>query len=255
MRMHRVSLAVLCALVLVFEVLAQSVPPKESAKMADIGVPEPGSQLLEENEYFRVVRANVVAGATTAIEHHGRDAVVLSLGEGLRLSVGTAPEPGPLKEGEARFLPLARGAKVANLEDRTLQMIVVELKQHWEPDVHVCSEPSKCSRPIVIGDFPVGETTSLFTNGFVTAYSHRLDRGGTLSSAYFSTKGKDHLLLIALTELHANFDGTDEVLRAGQTYASDATQIEVNAADTKARWIVIRVQIPRHEMTDGNRTR
>ena len=147
-----------------------------------------------------------------------------------------------MKDGEARFLAIGSVPRLVNSGSSTVPVLVVELKQHWEVEVRACSEPAKCTRPIRMGEFSIGETTSLFTNGFVTAYQHRLDRGGTLSSSYFSAKGKDHLLLIALTDLHANFDGSDETLKAGQTYASEATGIEVNATNAPARWVVIRVE-------------
>jgi len=166
-------------------------------------------------------------------------------GEGLILSIGKASEADHLKEGEAQFVPMANPAKVVNSTSTMAQVLIVELKQHWENAVHACSLPSKCKRPIVIGDIPIGETTTLFTNGFVTAYQHRLDKGGTLSSSYFSATGKDHVLLIALSDLHVSFDGSEEVLKAGQAYSSDATQIEVNAVPAAARWVVIRMQIPK----------
>ena len=97
-----------------------------------------------------------------------------------------------------------------------------------------------------MGESTIGETTSLFTNGFVTAYRHRLDPRATLASSYFSTKGKDHLLLIALTDLHANFDGSDEALKVGQTYASEATEIDVDDGNSPAGWIVLRVETLSH---------
>ena len=96
-----------------------------------------------------------------------------------------------------------------------------------------------------MGDASIGETTSLFTNGFITAYRHRIERGGTLSSSYFSPRGKDHLLVIALSEMQANFDGVEETLARGQTYTSEATSVEVRAQTGEAGWIVIRVQTPK----------
>jgi hypothetical protein len=61
---------------------------------------------------------------------------------------------------------------------------------------------------------------------------------------YYSTKGKDHLLLIPLTSLRANFDGTEKKLKQGQAYTSDATEVEVNADLAEARWVVVRVETP-----------
>jgi len=102
-------------------------------------------------------------------------------------------------------------------------------------------QPSDCDGPAEIG-----ETTLLFTNGFVMAYRHRLQSGGTLSSSYYSSASRDHLLFIALSDVHASFDGEDEQLKAGQVYTSDATQVEVSAGQTEARWIVVRVNSPKH---------
>lgn len=103
----------------------------------------------------------------------------------------------------------------------------------------------KCSRPIRMGPNEIGETTSLFRNGFITAYRHRLVVRGTLTSTYYSTKGKDHLLLIPLTNLRTNFDGREENLKQGQAYTSDATEVEVNADLAEARWVVVRVETPK----------
>lgn len=225
--------------------MAQAGADKEHTAVTGEKGPAGGRKLLEENKYFKVLRVDLAEGSATTIDHPGRDAVVVSFGEGLILSAGKASEADHLKDGEAQFVPMATSAKVVNSMSTMVQALIVELKQHWENPVQACALPSKCTRPIVIGDFPIGETTTLFTNGFVTAYQHRLDKGGTLSSSYFSATGKDHVLLIALTDLHVSFDGSEEVLKAGQTYSSDATQIEVNAPAKAARWLVIRVQMPK----------
>jgi hypothetical protein len=86
----------------------------------------------------------------------------------------------------------------------------------------------------------------LFTSGFVTAYKHDLLPGGTLSSSYFSSRGKDHLMLVPLTVLRASFDGTEEDLKAGQVYASEAAQVEVTATKLAARWVMLRVETAKH---------
>lgn len=103
----------------------------------------------------------------------------------------------------------------------------------------------KCTHPIQSGPAQIGQSTTLFTNGFITAYRHHLVKGADLSSSYYSSSGVDHLLLVALTDLRANFDGAEEQLRAGQVYASEASQVEVNASSGEARWIVIRLQTPK----------
>jgi quercetin dioxygenase-like cupin family protein len=244
MLLHRSLFVVLFSVLLARGGMAQAGAEEERPPVTGKNETAAASQLLEENENFRAVRLDLAKGSTTAIDHPGRDAVIVSFGEGLTLSIG-ASEADHLKDGEAQFVPMAAPAKVVNSMSTMAQVLIVELKQHWENAVHACSLPSKCTRPIIVGDLPIGETTTLFTNGFVTAYQHRLDKGGTLSSSYFSATGKDHVLLIALTDLHVSFDGSEETLKAGRTYSSDATQIEVNAAPAAARWIVIRMQIPK----------
>jgi hypothetical protein len=203
------------------------------------------SQLVEENEYYRVFRADLVPDAMSSVDQHGRDAVIIALGEGLALTTRKASNPEKLKDGEARFLPRESAPQVVNVGDSLPQLLIVELKRHWDAEVRACSEPSTCTRAIRMGEASIGETTSLFSNGFVTVQRHRLDAGGTLDSSYFSSKGKDHLLLVAVTDLQANFGGTAETLLRGQTYSSDATELEVNAPKSEAKWIVIRLQTPK----------
>jgi hypothetical protein len=217
----------------------------------DVGAPtgksvsDTESQIIEENQYFRVFRAELGAGAATPIEQHGRDTVLVALGDGLTLSAPKTAESIILKDGEAQFLSRGSGPRVANSANSAVQLLVVELKQHWDAEVRACSEPTKCTRPVRMGELSIGETTSLFTNGFVTGYQHRLDRGGTLSSSYFTARGKDHILIIALTYLQVNLDGSDQELRAGETYGTEATAVEVNAVSAPARWVVIRVETPK----------
>jgi hypothetical protein len=47
-----------------------------------------------------------------------------------------------------------------------------------------------------------------------------------------------------VTNLRANFDGTEENLKQGQAYTSDATEVEVHADLAEARWVVVRVETP-----------
>lgn len=203
-------------------------------------------ETVEENPYFRVFRLQIPAGATKTFESHERDAVLVSLEENLGLTTHKPYESTSLENGGVRFLPMGSVTHLVNTGSSAVFVLIAELKQHWEPPMRTCSEPAKCTHPIRMGESVIGETTSLFTNGFVTAYQHRLDPGATLDSSYFSAKGKDHLLLIALTDLHANFDEIDESLKAGQTYASEATEVEVNAGKSPARWIVLRVETLSH---------
>lgn len=243
----RIRLAVLVGLVVMMNAPDETRGQTGASSPTNKVQTENGSQLLEENPHFKVSRVAVASGSSANIDRHGHDGILVSLGIGLSLTQGKGPEARNLKDGEVWFLPLTLPAKVANSADGPTQILVVELKRHWDVEVRTCSEPSKCTRPVMIGEFAIGETTSIFTNGFISAYQHRLDAGGTLSSSYFSARGKDHLLLIALADLRADFDGTEERLKAGQVYASDATQVEVNAGSRPIRWVVIRMQVPKSE--------
>ena len=98
----------------------------------------------------------------------------------------------------------------------------------------------------------IGTSTSLFTNGFITAYRDRIDRGGTLSTSYYSTKGAHHLMFVALEDLHADFDGTQQDLKRGQVFGSDAEDVEVDAGAHEARWVVIREEVPKSETPKKN---
>jgi len=203
-------------------------------------------QVVDENAYYRIPRLDLAPGAEMQLRQHNRDIVFVVLGgDGLVLTPPKSSEPEKLTDGEARFFRSGVNPRIANPIGKLSQALLIELKQHWDAEIRPCTEPMKCTRPIRMGELQIGETTSLFTNGFVSAYRHRLASGATLTSSYFSATGKDHLLLVPLTALRANFGGTDEALRRGQAYTSDATEIEVNAGSGEVRWVVIRVQIPR----------
>lgn len=162
----------------------------------------------------------------------------------LNLIFSKSPNAEQIATDEVRFLARDTNLRILNSGDKPSQALVIELKQHWDAEVRTCVEPMTCSRPIRMGPNEIGETTSLFTNGFITAYRHRLVARGTLTSTYYSMKGKDHLLLIPWRNLRANFDGTEENLKQGQAYTSDATEVEVNADLAEARWVVVRVETP-----------
>ena len=240
---NRFSFGVLLGYLLSLGAMAQAVSPTNGAKTS-ASVSGPDSQLAEENEYFRVTKVQLPPGTAGEVGHRDRDAVFLTLGKGLTVSREKTGASDDLREGEVRFLPRESSLQIANTGTSLTQLLVVELKRHWDGEIRPCSEFSKCTRPIRIRDLTIGETTSVFTNGFITSYRHRLDRGGTLSSSYFSSKGKNHVLLIALTGLQANFDGAEESLQRGQTYASDATGVEVDASKGESQWVVVRMHIP-----------
>ncbi|HEY1802275.1 MAG TPA: hypothetical protein VGG46_15220 [Terriglobales bacterium] len=249
-KMHAAKLKCLTSLIiglsLTAQIAGQTTQNSNTNQTGSSSSPAVRREIVEENPYFRVFRLQITAGAETDLESHGRDAVLIVLGENLALSAQKSGEAASLINGEARFLPMGSISHLTNSGTTTVTALIAEIKQHWASAMHSCSEPAKCTHPIRMGEAMIGETTSLFTNGFVTAYRHRLDPGATLASSYFSTKGKDHLLLIALTDLHANFDGSDEALKVGQTYASEATEIDIDAGGSPAGWIVLRVETLSH---------
>jgi len=203
-------------------------------------------RMLDENEFFRVSRLDAPIGKVALIGSHKRDLIVIALSEISLSAHSQSVTPVPLPEGAVRFVSGETPSAVSSSSAASAQVVVADLKQHWDAEIRECKEPKKCSHPIVMGPAEIGETTLLFTNGFVMAYRHRLQSGGTLSSSYYSSASRDHLLFIALSDVHASFDGEDEQLKAGQVYTSDATQVEVSAGQTEARWIVVRVNSPKH---------
>ena len=205
------------------------------------------ARLIEDSSYFQATRATLPPGATFPIEHKGFDSIVVFLGDGLALKEGKESPGRPVRADDVRFLPMGSVAIAANSGADPAEIVIINLKRHWDPEVRNCTEPSKCSRPVRVGEAQIGETVSLFTNGFISAYRHTLERGGTLASSYFSPKGKDHLVLVAATPLIADFEGAEERLKAGQVYFSDATQLEVNAATMAAKWVIIRMHIPKDD--------
>jgi hypothetical protein len=201
------------------------------------------SLLLDENPYYSTAKIDLPVDADTQIRQTKRDVVIAVVGGGpLNLIFSKSPNAEQIATDEVRFLARDTNLRILNSGDKPSQALVIELKQHWDAEVRTCVEPS---RPIRMGPNEIGETTSLFTNGFITAHRHRLVVRGTLTSPYYSTKGKDHLLLIPLRNLRANFDGTEENLKQGQAYTSDATEVEVNADLAEARWVVVQVETPK----------
>lgn len=199
-------------------------------------------RVLDENQLYRAALLELPPDARAELATAGHDTIVVALaGDALAL-LGAASSGLPtLPPGEARFIKRETHPAIANHSAATAKIIFVILKRHWDAEVRVCAETRKCSHPVRAGSAEIGQSAMLFSNGFITAYKHSLVQGGTLSSSYYSSRGKDHLLLIPLTDLEANFDGIAEQLQAGQAYSSEASQIEVNANNGEARWIVIRV--------------
>jgi len=154
--------------------------------------PGVSSLLLDGNAYYSAAMIDLPFGADTQIRQIKRDVVIAVVGGGpLSLIFSKSPNAEQIATDEVRFLARDTDLRILNSSDKASQALVIELKQHWDAEVRTFVEPMKCSRPVRMGPNEIGDTTSLFTNGFITAY-----RRGTLTSTYYSTKGKDHLLLI-----------------------------------------------------------
>lgn len=201
--------------------------------------------LLDENGLFRVSRLEIPSGETAVIGDSKRDLIITALSD-VSLRANSGPSVlASMTSGTARFISRNSTPEVVTNSTQRSQLIVAALKKHWDAEIRECAEPQKCSHPVEVGGAEIGETTLLFTNGFITTYRHSLHRGATLASSYYSSTAKDHLLFIALTDLQASFDGQEEHLKTGQVYTSDAGQVEVTAANDEVRWVLIRINVPK----------
>jgi hypothetical protein len=140
-------------------------------------------QLLEDNESYRVERFDFDKDSRVSLTQHKNDFIVIALGEGLGLSSANDDHVEKLADGDVRFLERSTTETLLHQGTTVAQALVIGLKQHWDIDVRPCAEPKSCSRPIRAGGREIGQSESLFTNGFLTAYRHRMDRGGTLSTS------------------------------------------------------------------------
>jgi hypothetical protein len=77
------------------------------------------------------------------------------------------------------------------------------------------------------GEQEVGETTFILRGGGITVDRHRLVEGASLTSNYYTARTKSHVLIIALTNLEADFAGDHQDLKAGQVYFTDAEQTDL----------------------------
>ncbi len=194
--------------------------------LAQTSVPVP--QTLLENDFVRVSRVTLAPGS--ALNMDAKNDTVL-----IRLS-----------DESARFIP--KGAAVQDTNpagQNDIVDLVVELKKHWPPPVHACVAPAQCTHETKVGHDTIAWSTTLFTNGFLTAVTHKLVESGTLTSSYYTAKGSDKILVIPFTDLLANFGGTEEKLKAGEPYFTDGTEVEVEAADGESRWLVLRMNVPK----------
>jgi quercetin dioxygenase-like cupin family protein len=202
------------------------------------------TRLLDETGVFRAVDTELAPGGKASRMDDGFDRVIVVLA-GKGISVTNGQNSTTVSQGQVLFLKRNLHSVITNSSENVSKIIDIVLKQHWDADVHSCGEPKKCSHPILMGTSEIGHSAVLFSSGFVTAYRHELVLGGTLSSSYFSSNGKDHLMLVALTDLQASFDGTEEQLRFGQVYTSEAAQVEVTATKAPAAWVMLRVETPK----------
>ena len=158
------------------------------------------------------------------------------------MSSATAGNADKLIDGDVRFVGRDSHASLIHSGANLAQVLLIGLKRHWDAEIRLCGFPQTCVRPIRAGGQQIGQSESLFTNGFVTAYRHRIDKGGTLSSSYYSKKATHHLMLVALDDLQAIFEGTEQELKRGQVFGSDAGEVEIEAGTHPAKWVVIRVE-------------
>ena len=196
---------------------------------AGSGIAQPATvlpQLVLDNEFVRILRVTVPPGSEVELQGE-RDTVAVRL------------------EGETvRFISKGDHLLESNSAEHETVDLLVEVKRHWEAEMRPCSAPMRCTRETLLGNEPIAWTTTLFTNGFVTASKHRVVRGGTLTSSYYSAKGADRVILVPFTSLDANFGGIQETLKAGQPYFSSATEVEVTGKDAESRWFVLRLNMP-----------
>src|SRR5213080_1502818 len=128
------------------------------------------------------------------------DYVFVTLGDSLVESerVGEKPVKLELKDGDTRFTKGGFAHKAVNLSDKPFVNVTVELKKHFDAEIRNCADKlaANCTRDIKVGDERIGETTNVLTNGFVTVIRHHLMRHGALTSSYYSSRGKDGVLLV-----------------------------------------------------------
>jgi hypothetical protein len=161
--------------------------------------------------------------------------------------VGKEAKKLELKDGDTRFTKGGFAHKAVNLSDKPFVNVTVELKKYFDAEMKVCADQlaANCSRDVKVGDEKIGETTKIFTIGFVTAMGHHLRPHGTLTSNYYSARGKDGVLIVPLTDMKAVVGGVEEDLKAGQSNFTDAGEVEIPSQDHDVRWVVIRMNVPK----------
>jgi hypothetical protein len=120
------------------------------------------------------------------------------------------------------------------------QFLIVELNQEFER-VEECAAPKQCDRTIHTAGQDVGKTTLILSGGGLTVQRHSLVEGASLTSSYYTSNLKSHVLIVPLTAMDANFNGDQQDLRAGHVYFTEAEQADISAVKGGSRWIAIRV--------------
>jgi hypothetical protein len=183
-------------------------------------------QVVLDNDFVRVIRVTASAVNTRAIDEKN-DTVIVRL-----------------QDETARFIPKGGQFDRSSGTDPSSAELLIGIKRHWDAEMRPCAYPMKCTRETVVGNEPIAWTTTLFTNGFVTATTHKVAPGGTLTSSYYTAKGTDRILFIPFTAIKASFGGIEESLKAGQPYFTAGTEVEVSATDAESRWFVLRLNTP-----------
>ena len=205
--------------------------------------------LVLENEYVRVFHVEVAPHEETLYHRHDMDYVFVTLGDSVveSVRVGEKPVRLELKDGDTRFTKGGFAHKAVNLRDKPFVNVTVEVKKHFDAEMKICADQlgATCTRDIKVGDEKIGETTKVFTNGFITVMTHHLMPHGTLTSTYYSSRGKDGVLLVPLTDMKALVGGVEENLKAGQPDFTEAGEIEIPSQEQDVRWVVIRMNVPK----------
>lgn len=204
-------------------------------------------QALVDNASLRVTSINITETAIP-LPASKYDRVLVALAPVTVTEAGGPPLS--LKSGDVRFV--AAGRKVTAVGEASGSVVkILELKHHWDAPIRYCEFPANCAHE----NLDVSTTTNLFTNGFITAARHKVLRHGGLESSYYSAKGKNSILFVALTDVSATFGGIEEKLKSGQVYFTTQSPVDVEGGETGAEWVVVRLNEPKVALSLGATTR
>jgi hypothetical protein len=200
-----------------------------------------GQSVLLDNALLRVSRVDLPSSPLPLAAARS-DIILIALAP-VAVTVDTAASIHS-DAGDARFVRAGNRLVVAR-DASGASLIIVVLKKHWDAEVRYCELPARCTRENGLGPSKISETTSLFTNGFITAMRHRVFANGSLESSYYSQRGKDSILLLALTDMTADCAGIEQPLKQGQVYFTTAGSVNVDGGKTGAEWVVVRFNEPK----------